>query len=314
MSAARTPPTPFARLSFFDGVELRRGDLHDVVGHEARMLGLHVLAAHRTWGIALGLAASLDPSSTIVTVAEGAAFTSTGDVLAMATSSIAAPTTATPGIAQPTFDLLMRAAPLGAPGCVRERTCDGVPPVVPRVELRWSLAQSLAGGATLLGDDVRLGADVPIARFVRRADGTLAGPDGSERRVVRGLVRPHVAFGQSSADELTWNDGTADIWVHIDASTSGFNTTPVYFASLGGVAASAPLVGPWLHVESAAPTGFIARLVAGTSPAQPAAAQHTLLRSAARSATIAWMGVEPTRACSSRLLSSLLDAALGGSA
>jgi len=314
MTAARTPPPPFERLGFFEGAEMLRRDLRDVVGHEARMLALHVLAAHRTWGIAVGLTASLDPSGTIVTVAEGAAFDRAGDVLSLATSSISAPTIATPGIARPTFDLLLRAVPFSSASCARDHACDGLSPAMPRVELRWSLAHTLATGQALLGDHTQLGIDIPIARFVRQPDGSLIGPDGSERRVVRGLVRPHIASGQAAAGSFAWSDGPADIWVHVDTSASGFGTTPVYIATLGGVAASAPMVGPWLHVEDATVSGFIARLVAGASPIQPAATLHTLLRSAARSATIAWMGVESTRACATRLLSSVTSASLGGPA
>ena len=312
MSARRTPPPPFARLSLFDGVELLDGDLRDCVGHEARMLGLHVLAAHRTWGIALGLTASIDPSGTIVTIAEGAAFTRSGDVLALTTISIPAPTIATPGIARRTFDLLLRASDTRRESCVRTITCDGIEVTVPRVELRWSLAHTLKGGTSLLGDDVRLGDDIPIARFVRELNGTLTGPDGSERRVVRGLVRPHIAAGQTRAGELTWSDGQADIWVHIDTSAGGFSTTPVYLAAIAGVTASASLVGPWLHVEQVTPSGFIARLVGGASPPQPIPLLRASLHASAHNATIAWTGIESAHACSKRLLSAALIAEFGG--
>ena len=312
MRASRTPPAPFARLSLFDGAELLHGDLRDIVGHEARMVGLHVLAAHRTWGIALGLTASIDPGGTIVTIAEGAAFTRRGDVLAVATVSIPAPTIATPGVARPTFDLVLRASDTRDTHCVRTIACDGIELVVPRVELHWSVAHPVAGSAPLLGDDVRLGDDIPIARFVRQPDGTLVGPDGSERRVVRGFVRPHVAFGQTRAGELTWSDGQADIWVHIDTSEAGFSTTPVYIATIAGVTTSAALVGPWLHVEHATASGFIARLVGAAVPPQPGPLQRGFIRAAARTATIAWTGIESSHACSTRLLSIALFAAFGG--
>ena len=313
MIATRTPPPPFERLGFFEGAELLHHDLRDVVGHEARMLALHVLAAHRTWGIAVGLDASLDPSSTIVTVSEGAAFDRDGVVVSLATTSIAAPTLATPAVAQPTFYLLLRAVPSSSASCVRDYVCDGLTPAVPRVELRWSLASTLPSGQLFFGDDVQLGVDIPIASFVRQPGGTLTAQSGSERRVVRGLFRPHFASGLAAAGSFAWSDGPADIWVHVDTSACGFSTTPVYIATLGGVAASAPLVGPWLHVEDATAKGFIARLVAGASPIQPAATLHTLLRSAAHAASITWMGAESTRACATRLLSSVVAASLGGS-
>jgi hypothetical protein len=312
MTATRTPPPPFERLGFFDGAELLHRDLHDVVGHESRMLALHVLAAHHTWGIAVGLDASLDPSSTIVTVSEGAAFDRDGVVVSLATTSIGAPTLATP-IANPTFHLLLRAVSSATVSCVRGYVCDGLLPVAPRVELRWSLGHTLPSGQVLLGDDVQVGIDIPIASFVRQPGGTLTAQSGSERRVVRGLFRPHIASGFVAAGSFAWSDGPTDIWTHVDTSASGFSTTPVYIATLGGVAASAPMVGPWLHVEEASPQGFIARLVAGALPNQPAAGLHTLLRSAARSATITWTGAESTRACAIRLLPSVFAASLGGS-
>lgn len=312
MTIARRPPPPLARVAFFDGVPLAHGDLRDVVAHEARMLALHVLGAHRTWGIAIGLAATLDAARRAVHVSSGAAFTRTGEVLAIAATNVPAPIEPTPGEPRPTFDLLLRAAPPAPAACTRSLACDGAALPVPRVELRWVRAHTLASGATLLGDDVAPGTDIPITRAVREPDGRLTGPDGSERRLVRGLVRPHVASGVTRVGQLDWTVGTIDVSASVDTSAGGFGTVPVYQATLGGVAAGAgALVGPWLHVEQATARSFTAHLVAGASPAQPMSAILEQLLGSVRTATISWIGVETTHGCGAlSKLSTLLDAVL----
>jgi hypothetical protein len=263
-------PQPRARperIAWFEGSRLTRRDLADAIEHEARMLELHVRAAHDTEGIASGLTTSLSADRRTVTVQPGLAYSCRGaSVLLHAPASIAAPPASMKGTR---FDLVLADA-----------------------TLRWSAADDASGcDCAVPGDAIHLG------RFTRTSSGTLVGPDNQRRRAVRGLVRPHVASGVTAPGALLWQQGVADLHARIDTSAAGFTTTPVYLASIASPSPwTGNLVAPFISVGQGTPTHFdVHVLIAAKSPALVLLfAQLAVVKELA----ISWTGVESAVGCS----------------
>ena len=291
------PSLPFDRLAYFDGAELAHIDLRDAVGYEARMLAVHVRAMHDTWGIASGLEVKLAADARSVHVTKGAAYDCRGNVLVLpAKTTVPAPTEAKPDETQPAFDLVLRTAGAGdARSCERMATCNADTKSPRPTKLVWLSSHRSKSGVTHLGDDVRLGDDVPLARFVRHANGTLVGPDFAERHRVRPMTRPYVATGVATGS-LEWKRIGAELVATVDTSSAAFGATPSYIAELSKVKSAQGRIGPWLHVDSATPTGFVARLVAVVD-GQPAIDTLEPLESDLADVSLTWIGVEPSSAC-----------------
>jgi hypothetical protein len=280
------------RLQWFDGSALTERDLADAVAFESRMLELHVQGIHRTWGVAHGLTITLSNDAREVLVAPGFAYTCRGEALIVAELTRAAlPGNAGAG----TYDLLLvPPAPPEKEACERPVTCTG-DAIVQRASLRWEPAASpSAAGPPLLGPAVRLGWEIPIARFRRLASGVLVGPDMSQRRVARGLVRPHVAFGVTRPNELSWQLGTAELSATVDTSGAGFSARPFYFATLGSAAWPAGVVGPFIALGQATASSFQVQVRFGR-PGAPTSLEP--LVGPVRSAPLSWVGVEPVLGC-----------------
>lgn len=286
-------PAPLSRISWVDGSRLTRRDLADAIEHEARLLALHVVTMHRTWGVAIGLRASIGSDLRSVRLSAGSAYTARGETVVVREGmSIVAPTGA-----GTTFDLLLSAEAAENSGCEREPVCTGATrtraPIV-----RWSAASSDG----FLGSDVRLGMEVPIVRVTRAANGTLSGVEYSERRTATSLARPHVVSGIARPGQLAWKQGAADLYATVDTDAAGFTGTPTYVASVGNTPAwPRTLVGPLVGIEQQMPTRFTVRLVfgaaAGFSVLLPPLLAH------ARSIALAWTGVEGTSGCPPTLAS-----------
>jgi hypothetical protein len=295
---SRRPPRPPVRVAWVEGAKLRHADLRDAVAHEARMLALHVSAVHRAWGVALGLEVVIDASARDLIVTPGLAYTCAGDALvssdALDPGAPSASGAVGAGIA---FDLVAsRASAVEGAPCERLAACAGALVRERGIALRWEMAGPVAAGDPPLAASIRLGDDVPLARVVRRADGTLAGPDYARRRIARGLGRPHVASGVLAPGALAWREDAHRVVATVDASDRGFTTTPRIFVSITAPATwSASLVGPFVAVERASAASFDVALSAAARGA--GVLSPRVLRDVAGSLTLAWTGVEMARGC-----------------
>ena len=263
------------RLQYTDGALLLRADLATGVGAEVRRMGLHVRALHDTWGVATGLKASWIAANRVVVVDGGSAFDCRGGVVSLP-SPVDLPVPDVPfGLGFATFDLV-----LGS---------DGV---------RWE-ATGKGPGSPDLGPGVRVGLDVPLARFTRFSPGLVLGPDYSVRKTARAQARPYIGFGVTAPGELSWSTGSSMLRASVDTSAAGFSATPYYVAQLVDPPALSPgLVGPFVSLAWFAPERFVIRLAAAATPAQPLAAVLASLSQAASTIRVAWIGVEPQVGCS----------------
>jgi hypothetical protein len=229
------------RVRFSPKILLDDRDLNDETKHESRLRGLHVCGLHETWGIAQGFVVALADDRKTVSIGPGLAYDGLGREVVLSRMLALDPPL---GLAGPItnhfvwLDLVMRyreIIPSDVAG--RPSTCfGGLSFSEERPEFRWAVSEAThEGGDIPLAADVRLGLELPLARFQLRA-GKLVGPDYSFRRYARGLVRPHIAHGvvPISAENLSQN---GLMWtVPVDTSSAGFIQTPVqtpiYFAHL----------------------------------------------------------------------------------
>jgi hypothetical protein len=294
----KSPSPLLERIAWFEGAALRRRDLDSSILHDSRMTGLHVAAVHRTWGVALGLAPVLSNDGRDVALSPGVAYTCRGDPLVVpGLIRIRGPIATSPQATALAFDLILGPPrPSDAEACERLVTCGG-DPAVEHASVRWELA----GAATVvppprLSAAVRLGDDVPLGRFVRQPNGSLTGPDTRERRVARGLVRPHVAGGTVRGSEITWGVGSVS-GATIDTASGGFSTQPLYFAWLvGGTPWPAGLIGPFIRVANPSATSFRIEAHFAHRP-DVFLPPIGLLVPKLNDATVVWIGVEPTGGC-----------------
>ena len=263
------------RLQYVDGALLLRGDLASGIAGESRRTGIHVRALHDTWGVATGLRARWDPASRIVTVDPGAAFDCRGAVVALTSAvTLPVPDQLAVGIPFATFDLVL----------------DDRGP-------RWE-STGKSPGFLDFGPGVKVGSDVPLARFVRVAPGLLAGPDYSVRKTARPSARPYVRFGVTSPGELTWSTGTTSLRAVVDTSAAEFSATPYYLAQLLGPPVPPGLLGFFLSVAWFTDQRFAVRVYSVSAMGQSAAAVLALLSTIARDFRVAWIGIEPQLGCS----------------
>ena len=272
---SRFPDPGLERLQYTDGALLLQADLATGVHAEARRMGLHVRALHDTWGVATGLKANWIAASRVVVVDAGSAFDCGGGVVSLP-SPVDLPVPDVPlGASFATFDLVL--------------SSEGV---------RWA-PTGRGPGSPNLGPGIRVGLEVPLARFTRFSPGLVLGPDYSVRKTARAQARPYIGFGVTAPGELFWSTGSAMLRASIDTSAAGFSATPFYVAQLVDPPALAPgLVGPFVSLAWFAPGSFVIRLAAASTPAQPVAAVLANLSQAARNIRVAWIGVEPQVGCS----------------
>ncbi len=289
----RRPRAVPERIRWYEGSRLTRRDLAGAIEHEARLLELHVRAAHDTHGVALGLGVALAAGAKAVVVQPGLAYSCRGaSVLLHAATTLDAPPMRASGTR---FDLLLVAAQSSGACAQPQLDCTGAR-VRARASLHWRSADD---------DDARCACDIPddaieLGRFVRSSAGTLAGPDNTRRRVVRGLVRPHVASGVTAPGALAWAQGASDLVASIDTTAAGFTTTPVYLAQ---IASPTPwvsgLVAPFVSVGQASPTRFNVHLSIAAKP--PSLVLLFAQLDLAKELSIAWTGVESAIGCTGGL-------------
>ena len=263
------------------------------------MLELHISATHATWGVALGYAIALSNDRRLIVVAPGLAYTCRGDFLVLSQGiQLDAPPSA-PGVPGPqAFDLVVAPAPRDElRPCERIVACDGREPTR-RIALRWEFAGPVGGGLVdpPLAAGIRLGEEIPLARFLRFAGGLLGRPDYSVRRIARGLTRPHIAFGVTAPGELSWQLQGHRLVATIDTSQHGFTTVPQYFASLASAPSpSGNVVGAFLRFEAGNATSLRVGLAFAVRP--PNVPSLSVLTAAGNAARVMWVGVESARGC-----------------
>jgi hypothetical protein len=260
--------TRVQRLHYFTGQLLTARDLQDDAAFESRLRGLHVNLVHNTWGVALGFSVAVASGETAVTVNPGIAYDCRGrEIMSARSLSVGLPILPRQSQAEAWwFDLVVRYdEAIGQEPAV---TCvgDGLSPREERPFWRWCFAgevTDLHAPPADVSAEVRLGEEVPLARFIISAAGRLVGqPDLSIRRNAQGLVRPHIAAGSTHVgfnSGFTSNFLLISSW--IDTSAGGFNQTPAYFANIELPAALLPLfpatfLGPFVSIRSPSRTGF----------------------------------------------------------
>jgi hypothetical protein len=313
------------RINHVQGERLRAADLQDGLGVESWMRQLHMIGLHDTWGIALGLVATLleDTPGRGVRVTAGLAYDARGRSLMLEAPHVAPnPWPTYPAAdALATFDLVLIA---DAERHRRPATRDDLlclncrpAPMRDRPAMAWLPSAS-----------VRLGVDIVLTRAARRFPKELLKPgdpppelvlDPSVRQLAESQARPQIAAGTTTPDQV-WHPwipaGQQDVigfWADVDISDAGFATVPTVQASLTfdttGPAGTGPLTqlaaldqpyftrvevdwtnypGQFHFVIIPAYIGF---LVSSTAPANGLAAGQSYLSPFA----ISWVGVEPVQ-------------------
>ncbi|MBE2224859.1 MAG: hypothetical protein IAF02_25185, partial [Anaerolineae bacterium] len=161
--------------------------------------------------------------------------------------------------------------------------------------------------------DVRLGEEVPLARFIISAKGQIvSGPDLSIRRNAQGLVRPHIGTG-SNYVELKEDFPNLSFSAKIDTTAGGFNQTPAYFVNVELPpfileAFAAGYIGPFVSIRSPNRNSFWLDVRIAESPrdiglTEGGFAMHSAMRSAAARKNdtplfkVNWFGIEPNGGC-----------------
>lgn len=312
-----TAERPPRRVSWFEGAALRHADLRDAIAHEARLLALHVSAMHGTWGAALGLTVVINANRRELIVTPGLAYTCRGESLVLTGALRLDPPRAnvtTPAGASIAFDLVASVAPApeGWP-CERLVACDGAARVTGAIALRWEMA----GIVTPLANDpplattIRVGDEVPLARVIARADGTLDGPDYARRRIARGIGRPHIASGVVAGDALAWRDERYRLVATVDTSDRGFTMAPRYFVSSQVTSWwGDTVIGPFVSVIASRVDSFDVALSIAMRAFHPLA--PAVLHAVPASVSLAWTGVETARGCPSVLRGARIATLAGG--
>jgi hypothetical protein len=330
-----TPTRSFSpqRIRYFQHQKLTARDLEDSVTYETRMHGMHLRGLHDTWGIALGYEVSLSGERDRVIIGPGIAYDCHGRAI-ISSRVLQAELPPLPANFSTktdrsrTLDLVISfrqgaGLSLGNYHCLS----DGPSLAEERPDWRWVPVESIDGGATPdLAEGVRLGEEIPLARFVIDEKTGISDPDYSHRRSAQGLVRPHFGSGKQR-EAFQFSESQLAFTVHIDTSAAGFTTTPRYFANLE----SHPFLnaldeddpdqlqllrfvqGPFLTIRNASTTGFdldirFAR-IRGTERdfnkfAETLSAGNPLVSltssdgaSAAVQAAVNWYGIEDVGGC-----------------
>lgn len=263
------------RVGFAQDDLVRTRDLAADVAAEALHRERHVRAAHRTWGVVLGLRVALGASGSAVVV--------------------------TPGFA---LDACGREILIGRPGTLRApQRAEGT-----RVEL---VAEADACFPGLRWRDVGQppGAGVVLARATATSGGALVDLDPGVRPSARPLVGGRVGSGTAELDLPV----KPLAQVAVDTSAAGFATTPRYvvtleeppdtgYAALGD--AWSRIGGPFLDVHDETPSGFEldVRLAFRSSPVdrlRPRDGPRRATSASRARATVraTWLGVEVPERC-----------------
>jgi hypothetical protein len=215
------------RVRFVHGQRLPARDLADAVDGELRRQELHVVAAHRAWGIASGLDVTVGEQ--VARVGSGVAYDAYGRALVFRRSTIV----------QLPVQLTTETDP---------------------VELVASWSECGPALAFVPAAATRPGIDVALARF-DVATGDLGEPDLSVRCGVRSLAAPRIASGVARLTVPASSGGSGPFSAAIDTTTAGFVSTPAYVLTTSIAKADAAIlaegfVGPFVSVAEPTKAGF----------------------------------------------------------
>jgi hypothetical protein len=228
----QTQTQHYQRIEFLKGQLLRARDMDDLNAYESALRALHVVGLHNTWGVAEGLVVNAD--SETVTVYPGIAYNVKGyEILHPAQVTLTIPPGDAPADQQVWYDLT-----IARPDELPRDLCAGVAQFE-QAEFRWHRPASPADPSDRppLAPTVRLGEEVPIARFLRGFVETKSGSrtvhlvDYSTKRSVRALRRPKIVHGQVT--QTAQYDNSINAWrLDIDTVDAGFTFRPHYFVQM----------------------------------------------------------------------------------
>lgn len=262
------------RVRFAPGDLLRARDLDADVGGEALHRARHVRAAHRTWGVAIGLGVTRCADGSAVIVGPGLGYDRRGREIVVGRPVVV------PAVDRPegsVVDLVAEAGRCGA-------------------SLRWQdVAEPLGEG-------------IVLAR-AEAGRGVLGALDASVAIAARPLAGGHVGSGALDVELAVGVFARATV----DTSSGGFTATPTYVVTLGPAEddGDAPLgnardvAGPFLDVHDESPTGFAldvrfgVRIPAGGGAGLDLAAVAAARLGAAGAVTVrvTWVGVQSPERC-----------------
>lgn len=314
--------TQTQRLQYFQGQLLTARDLQDEAAYESRLRGLHVNIVHNTWGVALGFDVAVADGGTAVTVNPGIAYDCRGrEIVSVRSLSIGLPVAPTRSRARVWwFDLVVRYDETIGVETAVHCVGDGISAREERPFWRWCFAGDVEDPALPPADvsgEVRLGEEVPLARFMVQASERFGGrivgqADLSIRRNAQGLVRPHIASG-SNYVELNEDYANLSFSAWIDTTAGGFSQTPAYFVNVElpeiilALFAS-EFIGPFVSIRTPNRNGFFLDVRIAAPPRDVEipvefAETHRMVRSASakRNDTplfkVNWFGIEANEGC-----------------
>lgn len=242
---------------------LAAGDLRAAEAFLDARRARHVRAAHRTLGVALGLAVEISGTPPAVIVGPGLAYDARGRELLVPRPTVV-PGSRTALAAQQSFIVALRTA---GDRCV------------PVARLR------VAGGRAPLAPD----RDVVVARV----DAATGAVDTTSRPHVATLAPPRVASGLVGVGGIAATSTGGRLLAEVDTASAGFATTPWYVveAVLGPGALPAGLQ-VLLAVTAASPTSFTIE-VRRAAVAAATLEQLSVATVGGLPFGLAWIGVEP---------------------
>lgn len=283
MSRSRDGAPDLVRLEYADRAKLRGADLRALRDDGPARLGLHVVAAHGTFGVASGMELTLTADGRSVVVSPGAAFDCRGSALLLPESISLDPPEAS--AASRELEAVAGRAPELRP-CAPLTGFEGCPPYDGRVlaaaTVRWAPV-----GAPIDRADGRLwrarrAEEVLLGRFVVSANGTLTRSPRPGRSIAASRAPSTVHEGSVTLGNLTWVGNPQRETAWIDTSDAGFTATPAYVVSIEGLQPSAGAMPPIVHVTQATHDG----LRIGFLGARPAG-----------SLRLTWVGVQTVEGC-----------------
>lgn len=291
---ADAPRTRPLRLRNDAGQRLLARDLQDEHDLQSWRRAVHVAALHDTWGIAIGLTATIGAGEAII--GPGLAYDCFGrEIILSRDAHVPGPVVA-PGddgandvqtlVIRYHAELDARAARTDAFPCT---PLDGRPG---REEPLFVWRRQ---------GEVRLGLEAPLLAAQPTSKG-LTALDLSVRRYARALVRPHIAAGATEATQSwePWEELGGEfrlgVQTRVDTSDAGFVGRPTYLATLRAAPKIFALIGQNLlftSVANPAADGFIFRVAQGRR-ADIEFAPPVIDTAALR---VDWIGVEPVSGC-----------------
>lgn len=295
------------RVRYYQSQLLTARDMQDDVAYEDRMRWLHVHGLHNTWGIALGFLLRLSEDKRQVTIGTGLAYDCRGREIMLAKELNFDGPLPPPGIGAGllVFDLVVRYRSLDEISMARQLSANCLGNDTQMREqpvFRWAFAGEAHASAGLppLSNDMRLGEDIPLGRFVLEASGLLRGPDPQTRRNVQPLLRPHITFGVTRPGELVWKQiqTTPGQRAEINTQSGGFSNPPFYFATLAhNPWNDLKVIGPFVSVAAPTKTSFSLELQFARLPGGSADDATKIVDDRKQQTTVLWLGIEPVTGC-----------------